>query len=379
MNQKRILFVCGGVSEEHSISLLSASSLLSALPPHYDPVVVGIEKSGHWRKLPSANPILNAESARTVKLSPAGELAWLLPYADELGRALLQTATETTPLDAVFPILHGKGGEDGSLQGLLEMIGVPFVGSSCSGAAICLDKGVSKRLVEQAGYRVAPFVECSEPTLTATQKKQIEGWGFPVFVKASRQGSSVGVFKVDSAQRLLSALTEAFQFDSKCVIEKGIRGKELEVAVLSEGHHIEAAGVAELQFRADIPFYTYDAKYLDTSAMTPRIPADLTPAQTAELCQMAIHLFSTLDCYGMARLDFFWDIQAQKFIFNEANTIPGFTPLSLFPTLWKWAGTSYSRLVERLIQSAFVRPGLRLHHAHSRDGGEVSPKAAQSS
>ncbi|MCL2193327.1 MAG: D-alanine--D-alanine ligase [Treponema sp.] len=336
----RVGILFGGKSAEHEVSLQSAGNVYDAIDKNsFEPVLIGIEKSGKWRLAGDAVSLL--DSGGTVALLPenGGEL-YGLP---------LDSAT-STQVDVVFPILHGPFGEDGTVQGLLKLADVPFVGSGVLGSAVGMDKDVMKRLFRDAGIPVGKFL-CFRSHETPSFAEVEAALGSPVFVKPANMGSSVGISKVHDATEFSTAIKDAFRYDTKIIVEEYIRGREIECAVL--GNDNPAASVpGEVVPSHD--FYSYDAKYLDENGAALEIPARLD-AQTASLVQgLSVKAFQVLGCEGLARVDFFLREDGEVLI-NEINTMPGFTKISMYPKLWEASGIGYTELIGRLISLAIER------------------------
>ena len=307
----RVGIIFGGQSTEHEVSLKSAENVIAALPTEkYELVRIKIEKDGKW----------------------------------EMGKL--------TGLDVVFPVLHGPLGEDGTMQGLLKMMNLPFVGPSVLGSAIGMDKDVQKRLLREAGIPTAKFLtvrrEAKDTISFAEAKRQL---GLPLFVKPANAGSSVGVSKVKKESDFKVAMEDAFRYDSKILIEEGIAGQEVECAVLGNEDQI-ASVVGEV--KPNHEFYSYEAKYIDGNGAGVEIPAQLTKEITKKVQETALAAFKILECEGMSRVDMFVTKDSRVLI-NEINTIPGFTKISMYPKLWAASGISYPELIDRLIQLALAR------------------------
>lgn len=345
----RIAILLGGKSAEHEISLLSARNICEAIDKKkYQPILVGIDKNGEWQlvqfpqeRWPKA--IRSARPNRRVTLVPGKKSCQLVALA---GRRSL------TPVDVVFPILHGPFGEDGTIQGLLKLANVPFVGAGVLGSAVGMDKDVMKRLLRDAGIRTARFVvlERSSSAKMVFEDLQTQ-LGLPFFVKPANLGSSVGIHKVKDKEQFVRAVQDAFRYDSKILVEEYIQGREIECSVLGNDHPI-ASLPGEIIPRHD--FYSYEAKYLDEKGAVLEIPAKLPADVTKAVQGVAIKAFKVLCCEGMARVDFFLR-NNREVIVNEINTIPGFTKISMYPKLWEASGISYTELIDRLIQLALER------------------------
>jgi D-alanine-D-alanine ligase len=365
----RVAVVFGGRSSEHAISCVTAGSVLKVLDPErYEVVPVGISTDGRW---------VLAEGLIEQLAITDGNLP---PRIDETSGALVTMAADPTAreltvhepgavpkalgdVDVVLPLLHGPYGEDGTLQGLLELAGIPYVGSGVLASAVGMDKDVMKRLLAASGLPIGPYVALraarwdAEPDAVRAAVAEL---GYPVFVKPARAGSSMGISKVHAEDGLAAAIATAREHDPKLVVEGMLRGRELEVGVLAgrEGGPAEASLPAELKVLGDHEFYDFEAKYLDGSTAV-ELPAALSPEQTAEIRRLAVRAFDALECEGLARVDFFL-LAEGEFVVNEINTMPGFTTTSMFPQMWAASGVSYGELVDRLIGEALSRPaGLR--------------------
>jgi D-alanine-D-alanine ligase len=331
---------------------MSAASIVKHLDPkEFEVIPVGISKEGHWYL--NGVDVLSSPEAKTLLIKnqySAEALAHLDP-------------TEEKHFDVAFPITHGKLGEDGALQGALEWADIPYVGSRVLGSAIGMDKEVAKRLAIQAGIPVTPYVcyrlkDFDDPK--ALVKKISRDYQFPLFVKPANAGSSEGVSKVHSVEELLPALELAFSIDRKILVEKAINAREIELAVLEElddkkpPRVSHVAGEVVVDKKKD-EFYSYDAKYFSPDAANVLIPADLSPALLKRFQSYAQTLFQILECEGFARVDFFLDKDTGEILFNEVNTLPGFTEISLFPKLFEASGLPYSELLTHLITLALLR------------------------
>lgn len=344
MSKTRVLVLVGGRSGEHEISLISGKHILQALDRKlFEPLLVIIQKDGAmtWAK---EEELLSLPNNPKLIKTPVGRPIFLRPYKINGSQPCIQVEGKTYEFDLAFPILHGPGGEDGTIQGLFELAQIPVVGCGVKASAICMDKAMTKRLCVQAGLPVTPFIEVhrNEPTPQFP-------WAYPLFVKPANLGSSLGVSKVKSDAELKRALDEALGMDSKVLVEPGIVGRELEIAVLGRRGNLIASQVGEIKPRRE--FYSYEAKYVDPDGAELILPASVEPVALKRYQETAKAIFETLDCHGMARVDFFAD-QNGQFLLNEVNTIPGFTPISMYPKLIQLTGMSYSDLITRLIQLA---------------------------
>ena len=350
----RVGILFGGRSGEHEVSLSAAASILQALDPgKYEVVPIGITREGRWLVGSSADKLLpgvlqNGKPV-TASVDPTGPK--LIPLNSKLARA----GAGGAEIDVVFPVLHGTFGEDGSVQGLLELAGLPYVGAGVLGSAAGMDKDVMKRLFRDAGLPVVPWLvvlrgEWQEDAARVRRaiRKNLR---FPLFVKPANLGSSVGITKVHTARELDAALDVAGQYDRKILIENGVDGREIECSVLGNDRP-EASVPGEV-----IPcneFYDYEAKYVKEGSEL-IIPAKLTHRQTRRVQELAIRAFQAVDCAGMARVDLLLERHTGNFLINEINTIPGFTTISMYPKLWEASGVSYTQLVDRLIELALER------------------------
>jgi len=359
----RVIILFGGRSAEHEVSLLSARNVFLALDrERFEPLLVGIDKQGHWRIEPEKTLLDATGDPRLLKLVAAGhELA--VPVHPESPD--LSTSDDARPLmaseDVVFPVLHGTYGEDGTVQGLLELADIAYVGPGHLGSAIGMDKDVAKRLLAQAGIPVVPWRMVTAHAMKHDRPRALAlaaELGFPAFVKPANAGSSVGVTKVKNAAGLEPALRAALAFDTKILVEAGIDAREIECAVLGNDEPI-ASIPAEVIVHHKDGFYSYDAKYVDADGADARIPADLPPALAARVRGLAVDTFRALELAGMARVDFFLDRSSGKLYVNEVNTIPGFTAISMYPKMWEASGVSIQDLVSRLIDLAIERRAAR--------------------
>ncbi|MCX5796475.1 MAG: D-alanine--D-alanine ligase [Elusimicrobia bacterium] len=347
LKRLRVLVLCGGQSAEHSVSLVSARTVLSNIDPRrYEAKLVYIDRKGGWRR--SRRGLLTDH----VGASEDALLAGSRPAAPF---EVLAAA------DAVFPVLHGPLGEDGTMQGLLEVAGVPYVGCGVLGSSVGMDKEVSKRLCMHAGLPILPYAVARHPEHAAALAKRL---GWPIFVKPARMGSSVGVVKVTKRAELAAALREAFRYDDKVVMEQGVPAREIECAVLGDpwarpGEPLELKASICGEIAPNAQFYTYEAKYLDPDGAKLKVPAPIPTPTARRVRELALKAFRVLDGYGMARADFLMDRRNGEIWFNEVNTIPGFTSISMYPRLWKESGVDTPELVHRLIQLALRRARAR--------------------
>ncbi len=355
----RVAVVFGGRSAEHEISILSARFIVESLDREkFDPVLIGIDKSGRWHLQEEALLLGSARDPRLVKLNQAMPDVALAAHPLPSGEAALaiQGSGQAT-IDVVFPVLHGPMGEDGSVQGLLELAGVPYVGSGVLGSAVGMDKDVMKRLLEQAEIPIVRHVTVRHAAWRKGNEEiiaQCEELGSPVFVKPANLGSSVGVRRAKTRDELVAAIDHAFEFDTKAIIEEAVVGvREIECAVLGDEDPI-ASIPGEIVVGHEDGFYSYAAKYIDEHGAKIRIPAELTAAQASSVQLLALQTFRALEGSGLARVDFFLSQDGRLFV-NEINTLPGFTAISMYPKLWEASGIPARDLVERLIEIAIAR------------------------
>lgn len=355
----RVGVVFGGRSGEHEISLLSARSVVAALDrSKYDLTLLGIDRDGRWRHLEEAE-FQQLTSAALPVVQDQGDEVAPLPVAAEPDFIERARHTPLARLDVVFPVLHGPYGEDGCVQGLLELADLPYVGAGLLGSAVGMDKDVQKRLLRDAGLPLLPFFVTTrgalerDPGLAARQAEQL---GYPVFVKPANLGSSVGVSKVDTPDELAAAVADAASYDEKIVLERGIAAREIECAVLGNADPIASIPG---EIRPNAEFYSYEAKYVDGDGASLLIPAELSPEQTRHVQELSIRVFQVLEGAGMARVDFLLDRNDGGLYVNELNSIPGFTTISMYPKLWEHSGLAYPALLDRLIELALERHARR--------------------
>jgi D-alanine-D-alanine ligase len=353
--RRRVLVIFGGRSAEHEVSVISARSVLEALDPErFDVITVGIDKAGRWHQvnaLPAAPSSAGALPAVEADSGPGVALA-----REPGDRAIVADDGTRTDVDVVFPILHGPYGEDGTMQGLLELAGVPYVGAGVLGSALGMDKAVQKILFTAAGIPVVPHEVVRDREWEEDREAveaRAEALGLPVFVKPAALGSSVGISKVTELDQFPAAMEEALSYGTKAVVERGVEGaREVECAVLGNDDPV-ASLPGEILPAAGADFYDYRAKYLDDSTRL-QIPADLPDDVVGRIQQLAVAAFRAVDGAGMARVDFFY-VPPGDLVVNEINTIPGFTPVSMYPKLWEASGVPYADLIERLIDLAAER------------------------
>ncbi|MFF5142465.1 D-alanine--D-alanine ligase family protein [Streptomyces sp. NPDC013157] len=368
----RVAVVFGGRSSEHGISTVTAGAVLNAIDrTKYDVLPIGITREGRWvltADEPERMAITERRTPEVGDVADSTEGGVILPV-DPANREVVYSEPGSVPkalgeVDVVFPVLHGPYGEDGTLQGLLELSGVPYVGSGVLASAVGQDKEYMKRVFTSFGLAVGPYLVVRprewQQDESAARKRIVDfagEHGWPLFVKPARAGSSIGITKVDDLSGLDEAIAEAQSHDPKILIEAAVHGREIEVGVLEFEDGPRASVPAEIPPPSDHAYYDFEAKYIDS---TPGIvPAPLTPEETAEVQKLAVDAFEAASCEGLVRADFFLT-QAGHFVINEINTMPGFTPISMYPQMWQATGVSYPELIDRLVQAALNRStGLR--------------------
>ena len=340
MNKVRVAIICGGKSSEHEISCISANGILDAIDrSKFEPVLIGITKSGKWLLLPDDTTFITLNGA--------------LPTVPESGIEVSITSQglfsggKNLAIDVVFPILHGTYGEDGTIQGLFEMIGLRYVGSGVLASAVSMDKSYAKPIFAAAGLKVAPGT-----VVTSINFELPSNLNYPLFVKPARSGSSRGTTKVKQSSDLKAAVEAALAFDSKVIIEQAVDGKEIECAVLQSQGKTIVSPVGEIVISSKYEFYDFQAKYLDDSMQL--VFPDLPAGVEEKIQSAALTAFNAAGCEGLARVDFFYSTSGDVVI-NEINTMPGFTPLSVYPKLIEKSGINYQGLITTLIQTAQTR------------------------
>ncbi|WP_031224748.1 D-alanine--D-alanine ligase family protein [Streptomyces roseochromogenus] len=368
----RVAVVFGGRSSEHGISMVTGGAVLGAIDrTKYDVLPIGITREGRW-VLTADEPERMAITDRRVPavedLAESTEGGVVLPV-DPANREVVYSEPGSVPkalgeVDVVFPVLHGPYGEDGTLQGMLELSGLPYVGAGVLASAVGQDKEYMKRIFTSYGLKVGPYVVIRprewQQDESAARKKIIDlagEHGWPLFVKPARAGSSIGITKVDDLSGLDEAIATAQAHDPKILVEAAVRGREIECGVLEFEEGPRASVPAEIPPPDTHAYYDFEAKYIDS---TPGIvPAPLTEEQTAEVRRLAVEAFEAVSCEGLVRADFFLT-EDGEFVINEINTLPGFTPISMYPQMWQASGVSYPELIDRLVQAALRRStGLR--------------------
>ena len=361
MKKLRVAVLYGGRSGEHEVSLQSAASVINYLDrDRFEIVPVAVDKQGRWR----LNDISLLEGKKSLPVFKEAPKVVLPPNpADpDGGSALicLGESGEDRGIDVVFPVMHGPLCEDGTIQGLLELADLPYVGCGVLASALAMDKEMAKRVARDAGIPIVPYVSLKHEVWKKEKdqfaKSVAEQLGYPVFVKPANLGSSVGVHKVKEPGGLNAALEDAFNYDRKVLVEAAVNAREIEVSVL-ENLEAGADPLASVPGEIDPAheFYSYEAKYLDENGAALIIPAKLDPEETKRAQEIAKKVFTALECEGMARVDLFLDRTSGNFFFNELNTIPGFTSISMYPKLWEASGISYRELLSKLVDLAIAR------------------------
>ncbi len=343
----------GGKSAEHEVALQSAKNVIEAIDPaKYDVTLIAVDKSGRWHHADAAGYLTNESDPKRIQLAASDHRMALVP--GEIEDRLMPVAGGDAPpaLDVVFPVLHGPYGEDGTMQGLLKLADIAFVGADVLGSAVSMDKDVTKRLWRDAGLPTARHVTLLHRDRDRADAALIaEHVGLPCFVKPANLGSSVGVRKAKNTDELSAAIAHAFEYDKKVIIEEFIEGREIECAILGNDDP-QASVLGEIVPKHE--FYSYEAKYIDDAGADLRIPADLPEDLANQVRGIAVRAFEVVNCEGMARVDFFVTAVGAIYL-NEINTIPGFTKISMYPKLWEATGIKYADLIDRLLQLAIER------------------------
>ncbi len=350
-NRLNVAVVFGGKSGEHEVSLMSATNVIKAMDKEkYNIYMIGITKQGKWMAYNGdVDKIADGSWEKEAEGKDRDETINLLFSGLFNGNA-------QSGIDVVFPVLHGPNGEDGTIQGLFEMLDVPYVGCGVMASALGMDKGFSKQLFKDAGLDIGEFTVVLkadiEKGITSVIDMVEDKFAYPVFIKPVNMGSSVGITKAHDREELIKGLLEACKYDRKVMIEENINCREFECAVLGNNDPM-ASGIGEI-----IPsheFYDYVAKYFDDGKSVVVIPAELSENKIEELREAAVKAYKALDCAGLSRVDFFMEKETGRILINEINTIPGFTKISMYPKLWDAAGVSYSKLIDKLIELAIER------------------------
>lgn len=351
-NKIKVGILFGGRSTEHEVSLRSATNIFKAIDKEkYEITLIGIDKQGQWHLNDGVEAMLSNQEQ--LKIANKLEENILLVQRDNVTQLISPTNPDfKQPLDVIFPVLHGSYGEDGTIQGFLKLMDMPYVGPDILGSSVAMDKDVAKRLMRDAGIPIADFFVLYKWADDNPTYEDIEArFGLPFFVKPANAGSSVGVSKIKSKAEYAAKLAHAFEFDHKVLVEEAILGKELECAVLGNEKPL-ASGVGEIIPQAE--FYSYEAKYLTDDGAIVQIPAEIPSEIVEKVRQISIKTFQVLCLEGLSRVDFLYGTNG-KLAVNEVNTLPGFTSISMYPQLWQQEGMSYSTLIDHLIQYAIAR------------------------
>lgn len=351
MSKENLLLLFGGESTEHEVSAMSAYNVMEAVNrERYNLITVGITKEGKWYLYQGETEKIRDGS---WEQSDALKEAFLSPSKAQGGLVVLNgDRYETIPVDKCFPVLHGKNGEDGTVQGLLTLAGIPYVGSNVVSSAMCMDKVFAKMILEHHGIPQTPYLYYAKkdfPEWKTVEQEVEEKLGFPCFVKPVNAGSSVGASKANDAEELRRSVEEAFLYDSKVMVEKYINCREIEVAVMGN-QSVSCAGPGEIV--SDSEFYDYDTKYVNCGGVAYHIPADISDKMTNEIRSYALKAYNVLDCKGLCRIDFFVSRDDGRIYLNELNTLPGFTNISMYPKMWISEGMTYAQVVEKLLELA---------------------------
>ncbi len=381
----RVGVLFGGRSGEHEISLRSALTVMSSMDPaRYEVVPIGIARDGRWRLRADAISLLKQSAPKLHALGRGGIAVSLPPYPRGGSLEATPITSGTQPaisangnkalsaLDVIFPVLHGTYGEDGTVQGLLELAGIPYVGAGVLGSAVGMDKDTQKRLLRDAGIPVVRYFSLTQADVADDRgraRRLADELGYPVFVKPNALGSSIGISRVRSPAALSAALKDAFQYDRKVLLEAACEGREFECAMLGNDHP-KPSVVGEIVLHRRHHFYSYESRYVDPRGAEVKIPADVPQQVSARMRELSTAAFKALSLRGMARVDFLARVDFSECFVNEVNTIPGFTAISMYPKLWEATDLPLPRLIDRLIELA-----LEEHHERARLKFTYQPKA----
>ncbi len=351
-HRTRVGILFGGKSAEHEVSLQSAKNIIAAIDrDRYEITLIGINKKGIWHLVSEDNFLSNGDDPKNISLYTESDSEVTLSLTGDRKIIFLKRAKESIVLDAVFPVLHGTFGEDGTIQGLLRLADVPFVGSGVLGSVVGMDKDVMKRLLRDAGVPQSKFLVCQDGSVPS-YPEAAEFLGTTIFVKPANAGSSVGVSEVRAEEEYLSAIQTAFLYDQKIILEECIIGREIECAVLGANEAPIASIPGEVVLHSD--FYSYEAKYIDAGSATIEIPAKLSDEEVMNIQNLAKKTFQVLSCEGLGRVDVFLKEDGDILV-NEINTMPGFTKVSMYPKLFEASGIPYQELISRLVELALER------------------------
>ena len=347
MEKINLCIIFGGKSAEHEVSLQSANSIINAVDyDKYQLTLIAMDKTGRFFLCEEDHFLLNADNPKMISLKELDNEVAFIPGESKASFYSIRDKKLIKAIDVVFPIIHGPYGEDGSLQGLLKLLNVPFVGSGVSGSAVGMDKDIMKRLLRDRGIKVADFI-VYRSVEEADFSEAVEKLGLPLFIKPANLGSSVGVSKVVDRKTFLAGVNNAFKFDRKIIIEEFINGREIECAV-------KGNNTVDVSFPGEIlpadDFYSYESKYINESGASLEIPADIDEGLIEEMKEIAKEAYICLNAKGLARIDFF--VRGREILVIEINTLPGFTKVSMYPKLWKYEGVSYKELINELIALA---------------------------
>ncbi len=361
MKKLNVMVVFGGKSGEHEVSLMSAASILRAINKEkYNVIPVGITKDGVWKICNCTIDEIESGSWEDEQnqldehINQTVKKITLAPM-DKNGEVLRVENNKIEKVDVVFPVLHGPFGEDGTIQGLIEMMGIPYVGAGVLASAVAMDKGMAKKLFDADGIPQAKYIIINRNKYIQHMQKMIEEiegqFNYPVFVKPANLGSSVGISKAKNTEQLVKAINEAAKYDRRVVIEEFINAREIECSVLGNDEPIVSLPAEIIPSHE---FYDYHDKYFDGTSQYV-IPADLSQEMIEEIRALSIKVYSLLDCSGLARVDFFVEKETNRILVNEINTMPGFTKISMYPKMWEVTGIPYEKLIDRLIELALHR------------------------
>ncbi|MEZ2679742.1 MULTISPECIES: D-alanine--D-alanine ligase [Providencia] len=348
MSKIRVGVIFGGRSTEHEVSLQSAKNIINGLDRNkFDVCLLGINKEGQWHEYNESDYLLHGDDPSRIALNTPKRSIAFVPGKTREQFISLEDTKPLPQIDVIFPIVHGNLGEDGSLQGLLRMANLPFVGPGVLGSSACMDKDVTKRLLRDAGLNIAPFITVFKNERATTEfEATVALLGLPIFIKPANQGSSVGISKVSTKSEFETALDFAFLFDTKVLIESAVKGREIECAVLGNEAPL-ASPCGEIVLHDS--FYAYHTKYIDENGASVVAPAQLDEAVSDKIREIALSAYRALNCYGMSRVDVFLT-ENNDVVINEINTLPGFTNISMYPKLWQQGGMTYQQLISRLIE-----------------------------
>lgn len=347
--------IYGGKSGEHDVSRCSAASVAQVASQKYNVVCIGITRQGVWFVQDGIHTEAHRAFGQVLSLKETGNWLINMHTANDTLELYNKKTGKTVAIDVIFPLVHGTYGEDGTLQGLIDMVGVPYVGPGVLGSAVGMDKDIAKRVVQNSGMvAIVPFETVRIDDMASPDDALLQKIAamLPVFVKPANAGSSVGISKVTTVTEVQKALKKAFAFDTKVIVEKAVDCREFEVAVMGNEKPL-ASTVGEVIPQHE--YYSYEAKYVDKDGAKLAIPAHIPDSLSGKLRQAACLVYTMLECEGMARVDFFVDKHDGTIYFNEVNTLPGFTSISMYPKLWEYSGVSYPKLIDTLIAYAFRR------------------------